>query len=97
MTKTNLDSHEIERLCKANGITRLVVFGSSARGDATTSSDLDLIADLPAEASLLDLVRIEREFSSSLGRQVDLLTEDSISPYIRRYILDDMRLLYEAD
>jgi len=42
------------------------------------------------------MVRIERELSSALGKPVDLLTEDSISPYIRDRITDDLLVLYEA-
>jgi predicted nucleotidyltransferase len=96
MDATAVDFHKIEPICRANGITRLLLFGSLARGEATSSSDVDLIADLPPEATLLDLIRIEREFSSALGMDVDLLTQDSISPYIRERIVDDVRVLYEA-
>jgi len=96
MNATMVDLHKIEPICRANGITRLLLFGSLARGEATSSSDVDLIADLPQDATLLDLVRIEREFSTALGMDVDLLTQDSISPYIRERILDDIRVLYEA-
>jgi uncharacterized protein len=96
MNAAAVDLQRVEPICRANGITRLLLFGSLARGEATSSSDVDLIADLPPEATLLDLVRIEREFSSALGLEVDLLTQDSISPYIRERIVDDLRVLYEA-
>ena len=80
LTKIDIDRQKVERICKAKGIARLVAFGSAARGEVTSSSDIDLIAPLPADASLLDLVRIERELFSARSREVDLLTEDSISP-----------------
>ena len=96
MKTATVDLQRLEPICRANGITRLLLFGSLARGEATSSSDVDLIADLPPEATLLDLVRIERELSSALGMEVDLLTQDSISPYIRERIEDDIRVLYEA-
>lgn len=59
------------------------MFGSVARGDASATSDIDLLADFAHRKSLLDLVRIEREFTKQLGRQVDLLTERALSPYLR--------------
>jgi hypothetical protein len=96
MSSASIDPRKVERICKANGISRLALFGSTARGEATPSSDIDLIADLPADATLLDMVRIERELSSALGKPVDLLTEDSISPHIRDRITDDLLVLYEA-
>lgn len=91
------DVRRLVEICRQNQISRLVLFGSLARGDATSSSDVDLIADLPDEASLLDMVRIERELSKAIGRPVDLLTEESISPYIRRRIEEDRLVIYEAN
>jgi predicted nucleotidyltransferase len=96
MIITEVERKKLAQLCAANRISRLVLFGSIARGEGTSSSDVDLIADLPADATLLDMVRLEREFSSALGKPVDLLTEESISPYIRERIQDDLLLLYEA-
>jgi predicted nucleotidyltransferase len=90
-----IDRPKLVQLCKANGISRLVLFGSAARGEATSTSDIDLIADLPDNATLLDMIRLEREVANALGRDVDLLTESSISPYIREHITDDMVVLYE--
>jgi len=96
MKGSGLDSRKIGPICKANGISRLVLFGSSARGEATPESDIDLIADLPPDATLLDMIRIERELSHALGKKVDLLTEQSISPHIRARIADDLLVVYEA-
>lgn len=97
MTLSDTDRLLLATLCAANGISRLVLFGSVARGEASPSSDIDLIADLPPDATLLDMVRLEREFSAALGRTVDLLTEDSISPYIMQDIEDDLLVLYETN
>ncbi|HLC02034.1 MAG TPA: nucleotidyltransferase family protein [Anaerolineales bacterium] len=91
------DRLKLAELCRSNGISRLALFGSAARGEATSGSDIDLIADLPDGATLLDMVRLEREFSSVLGKSVDLLTEESISPYIRERIKDDILVVYEAN
>jgi predicted nucleotidyltransferase len=96
MNSSRIDPRKVERICKANGITRLTLFGSTARGEATPRSDIDLIAELPADATLLDVVRIERELSTALGKTVDLLTQESISPYIRDRITDDLLVVYEA-
>ena len=46
--------------------------------------------------SLLDIVRIERELSTVLGNNVDLLTEVAISPYLRDRILSELRVIYET-
>jgi hypothetical protein len=96
VTVAALDHEALEAFCQRNGISRLRVFGSFARGEATPQSDLDLIADFPGAVSLFDIVRIESDLSSLLGAKVDLLTEGAISPYIRERIQDDIKVLYEA-
>ncbi|OGO70697.1 MAG: hypothetical protein A2Z37_15075 [Chloroflexi bacterium RBG_19FT_COMBO_62_14] len=90
MVQAKIDLVTLREFCQRNGIPRLLLFGSIARGDATSNSDIDLIADLPGDPSLLDMVRLERELSSLLGRKVDLLTQEAISPYIRERIQDDL-------
>ena len=71
------------------------LFGSFARGEETGESDIDLIADFVRRKSLLELIRIEREFSERLGRKVELLTEPALSPYLRERILRESRVVYE--
>lgn len=90
-----LDVGALAEICARNDIGRLRVFGSYARGDANERSDVDLIADVTKRMTLLDLVRIEEEFAEKLGRKVDLLTEGSLSPYLRDRILGEARVVYE--
>ena len=91
----NIDREVLAEICERNDIGRLHLFGSFARGDESDASDVDLIADFTQRKSLLDLVRIEREFSERLGRKVDLLTERALSPHLRERILRESRLVYE--
>jgi uncharacterized protein len=90
-----IDTAVLADLCERNDIVRLRVFGSFARGDDGAGADLDLIADFGGRKSLLDLVRIEREFSEQLGLPVDLLTEGALSPYLRDRILGEARVIYD--
>lgn len=66
----------------ARGARRVGVFGSYARGEQRSGSDLDVVVEFAEAKSLLDLVGIEQELSESLGVKVDLLTEGSISPHL---------------
>lgn len=91
----SLDLEALADVCRANGIDRLYVFGSFARGEAREASDVDLIADFATRASLLDLVRIEREFAERLGREVDLCTERSLSPHVRERVLAEARIVFD--
>jgi predicted nucleotidyltransferase len=46
--------------------------------------------------SLLSTIALERQFSTALGRQVDLLTEKDISPYIRDRVKREFQVIYGA-
>jgi len=90
-----IDRERVEEICRRNDIDTLLLFGSVARGEETEESDVDLLVRFARPKSLLDLVRIEREFSEALGRRVDLLTEGSLSPYLRERILGEAAVVYE--
>ena len=83
-------------LCRHNDVKQLSLFGSTARGEATAHSDLDLLIEFSARKSLLAVIRLERQFSVLFGKDVDLLTEAAISPYLRNRIKQEAQVLYAA-
>ena len=90
------DAETLIDLCRRNDVTRIGVFGSAARGEATEASDIDLIVEFSKRKSLLAVVAFERKISAAIGRKVDLLTEAALSPYLRERILRELQLIYEA-
>lgn len=81
-------------------ISRLAVFGSTVRGETTKTSDLDLLIRLKPSnqrptLGLFKLMEIEENLKKKLGREVDLVTEDSLSPYIRPYVDKEKVIIYE--
>ncbi|MDP9426997.1 MAG: nucleotidyltransferase family protein [Actinomycetota bacterium] len=72
-----------------HGARNVRVFGSVARGTATERSDLDLLVDMEPGRDLFDLVAFKQEIEEVLGRQVDVLTENSLSPYLREKVLHE--------
>ncbi len=93
MDKQKLYSEIVEFL-KSKGATKVAVFGSYVRDEETRESDIDLIVTLPDDISLMKFVRIERELSEKIGKKVELLTEEYISPYIINSIRSEMKILY---
>lgn len=59
------------------------VFGSAARGDADTASDVDLLVEMEPGRSLLDLVGLWQDLEDLLGRHVDVLSDGGVSPHLR--------------
>ena len=75
-------TRKILSVLKSYGVVHVAVVGSFARREARPDSDIDLIVRFAETKSLLELARIRRELSESVGRDVHLLTEQSISPYL---------------
>jgi hypothetical protein len=96
MISDKLHSDEVVGVCKKYHVASISVFGSTAREEATTESDIDLLVTFSRPISLLQMVALERELSEVLGRKVDLLTEASLSPYLRDRILKERRVVYAA-
>jgi uncharacterized protein len=81
---------EIIALAQKHHASNLRVFGSVARHEATSESDLDLMADFDEGASLIDLVGLKQDLEDLLGRKVDVLTERSLRGSLRDEILKDI-------
>lgn len=74
-------------LARRYGAHNVRVFGSVARAESTDESDIDLLVDVEARTSLLEVVALWQDLEELLGRKVDLLTEEGLSPYLRDTIL----------
>lgn len=73
---------------KARGATSLYLFGSTARNQATRTSDIDLFIDYDPRSKFnaFDLVAAKRLLQEGLGVGVDLTTRDGLHPLIRKKI-----------
>lgn len=92
----SFDPAKLIELCSQNDVKKLSLFGSRARGEADAQSDVDLLVEFSRRKSLLTLVALERQLSTLFRREVDLLTEAAISPYLRPRIKQDLQVLYAA-
>lgn len=68
----------IERLARANRVERVLVFGSVARGEDDPMSDLDLLVDPAADATLFDLAQLEMDLEALFERPVDVVSIRSL-------------------
>lgn len=80
---------EIRRLAAKHGVRNIRVFGSLARGDADTESDVDLLVELEPGRSLLDLGGLQMELESLLQRSVDVVTERGLRDRLRARVLKE--------
>jgi uncharacterized protein len=84
----------IERCRKAEaeirvlGVRRIALFGSMARGEARADSDVDLLVEFePGGKSFDRFLALSDLLEHLLGRHVDLVTTEALSPYIGPHIL----------
>jgi len=96
MLTVPFDTRKLIEICRQNDVIKIGIFGSMARGESTEQSDIDLLVEFSKRKSLLSLVALERNLTLALGRNVDLLTEAAISPYLGESILGEQRVIYEA-
>lgn len=87
MTKDlNKIKNKILPVLKKHRVSKSSLFGSLVRGDANRKSDVDILVKLPSGSSLLDLVGLKMELTEKVGRKVDVLTFNSISPLLENEI-----------
>jgi len=89
---------EIIEILKSNetsiggyGVIKLGIFGSVARGEHNAESDVDLLVEFQKESKTFDnFIHLVFYLEKLLGRKVELVTTDSLSPYIGPRILREV-------
>lgn len=84
----------VERLAPARdqiralGVRRVALFGSVVRGQARADSDVDLLVEFdPDKKTLRSFMSLAFLLEELLGRRVELVTTEALSPYIGPHIL----------
>lgn len=73
----------------ALGIGSLAVFGSVARGEATDSSDIDLLVEFSRPVGLFHFAHVRRRLSELLGAPVDLVTVKALREEMRDQVMKE--------
>ncbi len=78
---------EIRSIAMRYGIENVRVFGSMARGDATETSDVDLLVTLPSGTGAFALGGLLMDAQDLLGRRVEVVSERGLHPALRERVL----------
>ena len=92
-----MDINEIKNkiipILKRYQVKRAAFFGSIVRDDYNKDSDIDILVELPENASLLELAGLKIELEEMLNRKVDVLTYNSLHHLLKERILSEQELV----
>lgn len=80
---------DILRIAAKRGAYNVRVFGSVARGEADSKSDIDILVDMEPGRSLFDLGGLLMDLQDLLGHNVDVVTERGLRERIRERVLQE--------
>ena len=77
------------RLVSQFGVSKLALFGSTARNTATNSSDVDVLVSFDGPATSARFFGVQFYLEDLLGCKVDLVSAKALRPEIRPYVERD--------
>lgn len=86
-----------EAAIRALGVRRLALFGSFVRETASLESDVDVLVEFEPEQKTYDgFLDLSEFLERLLGRRVEVVTTESLSPHLGIYILSEARDVIRA-
>ena len=94
---TNQIQKTIADYFKTQPVLKAWLFGSYARGEETSDSDIDLLVlfDHSTPIGLFAYARMHRELEERLGCKVDLVEDGTLRPSVEKTAFKDMKIIYE--
>ena len=80
---------QILALAARRGAHNVCVFGSIARGEQRSDSDVDILVDFEPGRSLLDLTGLWLDLERELGCKVDVVSSRGLRPRVASEVLRD--------
>ena len=92
MTRSDIIRHLAENRDKLTElkVKRLALFGSVARGEEVSGSDIDFLVEFIQPITLSLYMNLKFFLEDLIEREVDLVTPEAIRPRIRPYIEKDL-------
>ncbi len=93
-----LDSDKIESIVKyfkTKPVLKAYLFGSYVRGEADAKSDIDILVDLDYTHNIgLQFIQMKFDLEKLLNSNVDLVSSNGLSKYIKPIIDNEKQLIY---
>ncbi len=82
---------------KKHTIQKVYLFGSYARNEQKPSSDIDFLIEHASNFSLFDLIKLQLDLENELKIDVDLISNNSVSKFLKDSINRDKILIYSQN
>ena len=93
-----LDANRIESIKKyleTRPVLKAYLFGSFARNEADSESDIEILVDLDYIQKIgLQFIQMKIDLELLLNNKVDLVSSNGLSPYIKPIIENEKQLIY---
>jgi len=93
-----MDIEEVKRkivpILSRYGVKRAAVFGSVARGEARSDSDVDLLVELYEPLGLFRFAQLNYTLEDALNKKVDLVKNTAIKSSFKPNILREAIYIY---
>jgi predicted nucleotidyltransferase len=89
---TSIAEHgdQVREILERAGLRNARLFGSTARGEDTDQSDVDLLVEAPLGTTLYDLARVELALEDLLGCKVEVVTQGFLAPDVAENVEPDL-------
>ncbi|MFA6376968.1 MAG: nucleotidyltransferase family protein [Candidatus Paceibacterota bacterium] len=87
------DKDKLLGIFKRYGVTKAAIFGSQARGEAKSTSDIDFLIEMEDSRSLMDLSGLKIDLEELLNKNVDLVEYRLIHPKLKNEILSEQAVI----
>ena len=93
-----LDAKKIEAIknhFETRPVLKAYLFGSFARNESDSESDIDILVDLDYSQKIgLQFIQMKIDLELLLNNKVDLVSSNGLSPYIKPIIENEKQLIY---
>lgn len=76
------------------GVRSLAIFGSVARNEGTSESDIDILIDFEPGKGLFVFIEIKNYLEKLFDGEVDLVTKNALHPALKEQILREAKYVF---
>ena len=83
-------------ILKEYDVKQAAVFGSVSRGEDGPESDIDLLIEFGEKPmGMFAYMGFIEEMEETLGRKLDVVSSNSLNKFLKPYIVNDLKTIYE--